>query len=144
MTEQAEPDPLVEEISSLYNRVAFRLKDHQFACLEQFRLSPVQANALWRMEPRESVSVGALAERFLVDPSNLSAPLEALEERGLLVRRPAAHDRRVRTVKLTAEGRALRQRLMACLFDEPPVVAGLTARERRAFRDLLAKLNLEL
>jgi MarR family transcriptional regulator, organic hydroperoxide resistance regulator len=144
MNEQPESDPLVEEISSLYNRVAFRLKDHQFGCLEQFKLSPVQANALWKMMPQESLSVGALAERFWADASNLSAPLEALEERGLLVRRPAAHDRRVRTVKLTAEGRALRRRLMACLFDEPPVVAGLTARERRAFRDLLAKLNLEL
>jgi DNA-binding MarR family transcriptional regulator len=144
MTDQQGPDPLVEEISSLYNRVAFRLKDHQFACLERFKLSPIQANALWRMEPRGSVSVGVLAERFWVDSSNLSAPLEALEERGLLVRRPGAHDRRVRTVTLTAEGRALRRRLMTCLFDEPPVVAGLTARERRAFRDLLAKLNLQL
>jgi DNA-binding MarR family transcriptional regulator len=141
MTQPKGPDPLAEEISSLYNRVAFRLKDHQFACLERFGLSPIQANALWRMEPRGSVSVGALAERFRSDPSNLSAPLEELEERGLITRRPAAHDRRVRTVKLTAEGRALRQRLMTCLFDEPPVVAGLSERERRQLRDLLAKLN---
>lgn len=144
MAEQGSHDPLAEEISSLFNRAAFRLKDHQFACLERFELSPIQANALWRMEARGTLSVGALAERFRSDPSNLSAPLEGLEERGLLVRRPAVHDRRVRSVRLTAEGRALRQRLMACLFDEPPVVAGLTPRERRAFRDLLAKLNLEL
>jgi MarR family transcriptional regulator, organic hydroperoxide resistance regulator len=144
MAEPARPDPIAEEISSLFNRVAFRLKDHQFACLERFGLSAAQANALWRMEPRGSLSIGALAERFWIDPSNLSAPLEAMEERGLLVRRPAAHDRRVRTVRLTAEGRALRRRLMGCLFDEPPVVTGLNARERRAFRDLLAKLNLGL
>jgi DNA-binding MarR family transcriptional regulator len=144
MSEQTSPDPLTEEISSLFNRVAFRLKDHQFACLERFKLSPAQANALWRMEPKGSLSVGALAERFWIDPSNLSAPLEALEKRGLLVRRAAAHDRRVRTVRLTAEGRALRQRLMGCLFDEPPVVTGLTARERVAFRNLLAKLDLQL
>ena len=140
----AEPeihDPLAEEISSLFNRVAFRLKDHQFSCLERFELSAIQANALWRMDPSGSVSVGALAERFRSDPSNLSAPLDALEERGLVVRRPAAHDRRVRTVRLTEEGRALRQRLMTCLFDEPPIVAGLPADERRALRDLLAKLD---
>jgi DNA-binding MarR family transcriptional regulator len=138
------PDPLSEEISSLFNRAAFRLKDHQFACLERFKLNAIQANALWRIGPRESLSVGALADRFWADPSNLAAPLEALEKRGLLTRRPAAHDRRVRTLRLTAEGRALRERLMACLFTEPPVVAGLTVRERRAFRDLLAKLDLEL
>jgi MarR family transcriptional regulator, organic hydroperoxide resistance regulator len=141
MPDEASHDPLSEEISSLFNRVAFRLKDHQFACLERFELSPIQANALWRMEPRGALSVGALAERFRSDPSNLAAPLDGLEERGLVVRRPAAHDRRVRTVRLTADGRALRKRLMACLFDEPPVVAGLSARERRAFRDLLAKLD---
>jgi DNA-binding MarR family transcriptional regulator len=144
MAGQANSDPLAEEISSLFNRLAFRLKDHQFTCLERFKLSAIQANALWRMGPQESVSVGALADRFWADPSNLAQPLEALERRGLLTRKPAAHDRRVRTVRLTAGGRALRERLMACLFTEPPVVAGLTARERRAFRDLLAKLDLEL
>jgi MarR family transcriptional regulator, organic hydroperoxide resistance regulator len=144
MDGQADQDPLSEEISSLFNRAAFRLKDHQFACLERFKLNAIQANALWRIGPRESVSVGALADRFWADPSNLAAPLEALKKRGLLTRTPAAHDRRVRTVRLTAEGRALRKRLMACLFTEPPVVAALTPRERRAFRDLLAKLDLEL
>jgi DNA-binding MarR family transcriptional regulator len=144
MADQVNRDEEAEEISSLFNRLAFRLKDHQFACLERFKLSAIQANALWRMGPQESVSVGALADRFWADPSNLAQPLEALERRGLLTRRPAAHDRRVRTVRLTAEGRALRERLMACLFTEPPVVAGLTARERREFRDLLAKLDLEL
>jgi DNA-binding MarR family transcriptional regulator len=141
MSEQETHDELTEEISSLFNRVAFRLKDHQFACLERFKLSPIQANALWRMEPRGSLSVGALADRFWTDASNLSVALEALEKRGLVTRRPAAHDRRVRTVRLTADGRGLRQRLMACLFDEPPVVAGLSARDRQAFRTLLAKLD---
>jgi MarR family transcriptional regulator, organic hydroperoxide resistance regulator len=144
MDKQQASDPLSEEISSLFNLAAFRLKDHQFACLERLKLTPIQANALWRMDPRGSLSVSALADRFRADPSNLSAPLVGLEKRGLLTRRPAAHDRRVRTVRLTADGRALRQRLMACLFDEPPVVAGLNARERRTFRDLLAKLDLEL
>ena len=142
MSDPKSHDKLAEEVSSLFNRAAFRLKDHQFACLERFELSPIQANALWRMDPCGSLSVGALAERFRSDPSNLSAPLEDLEKRGLLVRRPAAHDRRVRTVRLTGEGRALRQRLMVCLFDEPPVVAGLSRRERLALRDLLAKLDV--
>jgi DNA-binding MarR family transcriptional regulator len=142
MAEETSHDPLSEEISSLFNRVSFRLKDHQFACLERFELSPIQANALWRMDPRGALSVGTLAERFRTDPSNLAAPLDGLEERGLVVRRPAAHDRRVRTVRLTAEGRALRKRLMSCLFNEPPVVAALSARERRTLRDLLVKLDL--
>jgi MarR family transcriptional regulator, organic hydroperoxide resistance regulator len=143
MAEAASHDPLSEEISSLFNRAAFRLKDHQSVCLERFELSPIQANALWRMDPDGALSVGALAERFRSDPSNLSGPLEALEQRGLVARRPAARDRRVRTVQLTPEGRALRQRLVACLFDEPPVVAPLSAAERRALRDLLAKLDVE-
>jgi DNA-binding MarR family transcriptional regulator len=144
MAEHGDSDPLAEEISSLFNKVSFRLKDYQFACLERFKLSPIQANALWRIGPRESLSVGALADRFSADASNLAAPLVALEKRGLLTRKPAAHDRRVRAIRLTAEGRALRDRLMTCLFTDPPVVAGLDARERRAFRDLLAKLDLEL
>jgi DNA-binding MarR family transcriptional regulator len=144
MADAGSHHPLSEEISSLFNRAAFRLKDHQSVCLERFELSPTQANALWRMDPDGALSVGALAERFRSDPSNLSGPLEVLEERGLVVRRPAARDRRVRTVQLTPEGRALRQRLMACLFDEPPVVAPLSPQERRALRDLLAKLDVQL
>jgi DNA-binding MarR family transcriptional regulator len=116
------------------------MKEHQVTCLERFGLTAPQANALWRALPGESVSVGALAERCRMDPSNLNAPLAGLEARGLVERRPAVHDRRVRAVALTEEGVALRKQLMGCLFDEPPVVAGLSEEERAAFRDLLAKV----
>ena len=109
-------------------------------CLEHFGLTAPQANALWRTSPGESVSVGTLAERCHMDPSNLAGPLDGLEARGLVERRPAVHDRRVRPVALTEAGAALREQLLGCLFDEPPVVAGLSESERVKFRDVLAKL----
>ena len=116
------------------------MKEHQVGCLERFGLTAPQANALWRALPGESVSVGTLAERCHMDPSNLAGPLDGLEARGLVERRPAVHDRRVRTIALTEDGVGLREQLMACLFDDPPVVAGLSESERMRFRDVLAKL----
>ncbi len=92
------------------------------------------------MDEQQSVSVGTLAERCRMDPSNLTASLDTLEERGLVERRAAAHDRRVRSVSLTPAGVVVRRELMDCLFDEPPVAAGLSASERETLRDLLTRL----
>lgn len=131
---------VTEEIFSLFNRLALRSKEHQVACLERVHLTALEANALWRLEPGRTLSVRALAERCHVDPSNLSAPLERLDERGLVERRQPAHDARIRGVRLTAQGRAMRTRLVDCLFDAPPVVAGLSDAERATLKRLLSKL----
>ena len=144
---QATYDPLhmgeiTEEIHRQLVHLALRLKEHEQVCLERLGLSRMDAKTLYRLEPGETVPVRRLAERGGVDPSNLSAPIERLESRGLVERQPTVHDRRVRAVRLTRAGVRMRERLVRCLVDGHPAVAGLAPDEQERLRDLLRRLDL--
>ena len=95
--------------------------NHQGTCLETLELTYSQAKLLWRLELGDTPSLKELARRCGVDPSNLAGVVDQLTERGLVLSRPAAHDKRVRVVRLTANGVRLRRRLVACLAQNPSI-----------------------
>ncbi|MES1246737.1 MAG: helix-turn-helix domain-containing GNAT family N-acetyltransferase [Actinomycetota bacterium] len=66
-----------------------------------------EARVLW--EVGDGADVRALRERLGLDSGYLSRLLRSLEERGLIGVSPSPHDRRVRTVRLTAAGRRERR-----------------------------------
>ncbi|MDO3704673.1 MarR family transcriptional regulator [Micromonospora sp. C28SCA-DRY-2] len=85
-------------------------------------------------------SVSELGARLRLDSGTLSPLLKRLEGAGLVVRRRSARDERRVEVGLTAEGRALRERMA----DVPLRVAratGLTAAELVAIRDTLTRVT---
>ena len=130
---------LADEIHRLIVSIATRAKLHEDACMDRLSLSRMEAKALYRLEPGEAVSVRTLAERGLVDPSNLTGAIDALEERGLIQRELAKHDRRVRSLRLTPQGEKLRARLVDELLVGHPGVAGLSRGEQTKLRDLLRR-----
>ena len=140
MAATASDTELAGEIHKLLVALTVRIKAHEDVCVGRLALTRMEAKVLYRLEPGEAVPVRTIAERGGVDPSNLSGAVESLEARGLVERPPAAHDRRVRAVRLTAEGEELRERLAACLHEGHPAVERLGAEEREALRDLLRRL----
>jgi DNA-binding MarR family transcriptional regulator len=87
-----------------------------------------------------SVRMGDLAEHWGCDASYVTTLADGLEERGLVERRPHPTDRRVKTIVLTAEGRARRDHALELLSEPPSAFGSLSAAEQRQLRDLLAKL----
>jgi DNA-binding MarR family transcriptional regulator len=81
-----------------------------------------------------------LAETWGCDASYVTTLADGLQERGLAERRPHPTDRRVKTIVLTPEGRARRERALELLAQPPSAFASLSAAEQRQLRDLLAKL----
>ena len=108
-----------------------RTLDHQGTCLETLELTYAQAKLIWRLEPGDTPSVKEAARRCGVDPSNLSGVIDQLAERGLVATRAATHDRRVRIVRLTADGVRLRRRLVACLSQNPSIGSLSTAQQKQ-------------
>ena len=100
-----------------------RTLDHQGTFLETLGLTYSQAKLLWRLEVGDTPSLKELARRCGVDPSNLGGVVDQLTERGLLLSRPAAHDKRVRVIRLTADGVRLRRRLVAFMSENPAIQA---------------------
>ena len=120
MSSESEPrEELMRRLMDLFARTL----DHQGTCLETLGLTYSQAKLIWRLEVGEKLSLKELARRCGVDPSNLAGVVDQLTERGLVLSRPAAHDKRVRVIRLTADGVRLRRRLVACLAKNPAIHA---------------------
>lgn len=103
------------------------------------RLSPVQCHVLRVLEPGKPVSMCGLAETLACDASNVTGIVDRLEARGLVERRSAAHDRRLRVLVVTRRGVAVRARILALLGAPPPPIARLTAVEQRTLCTILRR-----
>ena len=124
MAEQPQPEhDAQEEIVRRLMDLFARTLDHQGTCLDTLGLTYNQAKLLWRLETNDTPSLKELARRCGVDPSNLAGTVDQLEERNLVLSRPAEHDRRVRIVRLSADGVRLRRKLVACLARNPSIGA---------------------
>jgi len=128
-----------EEMVRLLVHLVLHLREQERACLERLSLTHAQARALWAIRSDDVLGVRMLAERVDSDPSNVSTTVGELEERGLVERTSAAHDRRLRALRLTPVGRALRRRLVGCL--EPAAVTALDPKDRDRLLELLRQLE---
>jgi MarR family transcriptional regulator, organic hydroperoxide resistance regulator len=107
---------------------------------EAFELSPVQCHALHLIEPERPLPMGRLAATLGCDASNVTGLVDRLEARGLVQRRPAADDRRVKALQLTPEGSRLRARLLKRMTGGSCPLSRLSARDRRSLVRILEAL----
>src|SRR6266702_2220399 len=73
--------------------------------VEPFGLTITQFGLLAHLRVLDGISVGALAEKLVMDPTTLTRNLHPLERRGLVALEPDPEDRRSRSLRLTEEGR---------------------------------------
>jgi MarR family transcriptional regulator, organic hydroperoxide resistance regulator len=127
---------LARETWSLLNRLVFSQRPRWLAVIREYDLIPPHWIALQTL--KDPTPMGELAKVLACDNSNVTWITDRLEERGLVTRTTAPHDRRVRLLVLTDEGRALRDEIAERLADPPPAIAELTKEEQRTLRDVLA------
>ena len=114
-------------------------KPRMAAIAHEFELAPMQMYALRHLDSGAEVPMNALAESLVCDASYVTGIVDRLEARGLIERRPAAHDRRVKMLAVTEEGARVRERLIERMAEPPPAIATLNRAEQRALRDILRK-----
>ena len=109
------------------------------AISSEFQLAPAQAIALCSLQPGQPVAMSELAGSLACDNSNVTGIVDRLEERGLVQRRPAPNDRRVKMLVVTPSGARTRARLVAALSVPPAAVAALSVADQRTLRDILGR-----
>ena len=131
-----------------FRSVAFMLSSLGFAvsrrfhhALEPLGLEPGEFALLRAVAASEGQPQSTLAERLHISPSWMVAIVDELEKRGLLERRPHAHDRRVRNLHLTAAGKRLQKQAVrtAQQFDRQ-VTDPLTEAEVQQLFELLQRV----
>jgi len=129
-------DPAHEAWQMLW-RIMQAHKPRFHALAQELGLSPAQLHALRLMERDTEIPMSSLAGMLFCDASNVTGIVDRLETRGLIERRPASHDRRVKLLSLTDEGARVREVAWRQMSQPPPEIAALPLEHKRALRDAL-------
>lgn len=122
---------------SLLQELVFSQRPRWIALIKEYDLIAPHWIALQALD--EPKPMGELAKALSCDNSNVTWITDRLEERDLVTRTPAPHDRRVRLLVLTKKGRALREEINGRLAEPPPPIAGLSQDDQSALRDVLRR-----
>ena len=133
------PRTPIEEAWALMGRLFWQMRPRMVRVAAEFGLSPPQLFALKTLDPDNPVGMSVLAGALHCDNSNVTGLVDGLEAQGLVERRPAEHDRRVRMVVVTERGAAVRARLVEVMHEVPPELAALDAADQRALHDILRR-----
>jgi MarR family transcriptional regulator, organic hydroperoxide resistance regulator len=114
-------------------------KQRFMAIASEFELSPPQVMALRHLDPAQPKPMSELAAALHCDNSNVTGIVDRLEDRGLVERRAADHDRRVKILMITERGADVRARLSARLDEPPEPLARLSAEDQRTLRDIMRR-----
>jgi DNA-binding MarR family transcriptional regulator len=102
--------------------------------------SPRSTERSLALDPERAVPMNALAECLHNDPSNITGLVDRLERKGLVERMAHPTDRRVKTLALIDDGRAVRGRLRELIDEAPTNLLHLSTKELTVLRDLLASV----
>lgn len=137
----AKGPPEEVQIATLLARVGSAQAAAFASLLAPLGLRPKQFGLMNVVALADGPSQGEIGAAMGIDPSGLIATIDDLEERGWLERRRDPRDRRRNVVVLTAAGEAKLTEGRAAAFQRArDLTAPLSAKERRALRDLLAKI----
>ncbi|MEV5504944.1 MarR family winged helix-turn-helix transcriptional regulator [Streptomyces orinoci] len=132
-------DPLTVEVVELIATIVARYHEEYEAVAARHSLTGAQAKLLALLS-RESLPMRQIAQRLKCEPSNVTGIVDRLETRGLVERRPAPDDRRVKLAAATEAGRETAQLLRAELDFAREPLAALSQDERTVLRDLLRRM----
>jgi DNA-binding MarR family transcriptional regulator len=133
------PSTPAQEAQRLFFELGMAQRVRVSARLAELGLSFPQAHALRLLEADQPLPMSVLAERLFCDASNVTGIADRLEARGLVERRSAHGDRRVKALALTPDGAELRTRVVEIMSEPPPAIAALSAHDQRTLRDILRR-----
>ncbi|MET9932312.1 MULTISPECIES: MarR family transcriptional regulator [unclassified Streptomyces] len=132
-------DPLTFEVVELIGTVVARYYEEYEQAAAQHSLTGAQARVLGLLS-LEPLPMRRIAQKLKCEPSNITGIVDRLEARGLVERRPAPDDRRVKLAAPTDEGRTVARRLRESLDFAREPLGELTEVERTLLRDLLKRM----
>lgn len=135
------PAALRASLGFLLSRVGGESRRRFTQTLTEWDLRSVHYGVLMVLMELGAASQRELATIVGVDPRNLVAVVDLLEERGLAVREPHPGDRRRYSVRLTEVGRTELARMRAASdAAEEEMLSALNHAERAVLHDLLSRL----
>jgi DNA-binding MarR family transcriptional regulator len=133
----------IESVTGYNLRRAHSVQRQRFAAMfAPYGIRPVQLSILGLLRDHPRMKQSDLGRTLEIKRANIVVLLDELEQRGLIVRKPAETDRRAYVLELTAPGRKLAANLLALHAQlEAEVEAQLGTRDRDRLIELLKKFR---
>ncbi len=128
-----------DEAQRLFFEIGMAERRRRGAELAELGLTFAQAHALRILDPDRPLPMSTLAKELACDASNVTGIVDRLEERGLIERRGAPHDRRLKMLFVTDEGARLRRKVAERMLAPPAAITRLSPADQRALRDVLRR-----
>jgi DNA-binding MarR family transcriptional regulator len=112
-------------------------REHMLATAASFELTLPQAHLLRILQQGPARTMTSLADLLSCDASNITGIVDRLEARGLIERVGSRDDRRIKSITLTAQGRALSKELKDAFLRPPESMQTLTERQLGALHGLV-------
>jgi DNA-binding MarR family transcriptional regulator len=139
MAPEVTEDSAVQEAWGLMSRMFWEMRPRMLRIAAEFGLTPPQLFALRSLDPEQPVPMRALAQALHCDSSNVTGLVDGLTAQGLVERREAEHDRRVRMLVVTERGADVRARVDEAVQRVPEPLAALAPEDQLALRDILRR-----
>ncbi len=114
-------------------------KPYMESVASAFELTPQQLFALKNLSIERPMMMSELATTLGCDASNVTSIVDRLEARGLVERRSADHDRRVKALVMTSAGLDVRERIHERMQKPPPALDNLSVADQEALCTLLTR-----
>jgi DNA-binding MarR family transcriptional regulator len=125
----------------LINSVSLSWVTHLSAELKTRDMTTTKMRALAVLSISSPLTINELSLYALTEQSTMSRTLDALEEQGLIVRKPRAADLRVRDVDITQPGRDAFGKVWPTMYDLLlKMLDGIDVKEYKAFTATLQKM----
>jgi DNA-binding MarR family transcriptional regulator len=135
-------DPDEQTLSEVFWSVARQLRRRSLESLAEWELNPSQARALGVLGRHGVMRLSELAEHLHIAARSTTEVVDALEQRGLLVRGPDPLDRRATLVSLTARGAQIEADIAAARTSGGETVfATLSEADRKRLKRILLALR---
>jgi len=142
MSDTSQSDPALD-LFVVLSRAYTWVNAHATRDIRCHGLNPTEFAILEALYHKGPLPLQQIGEKILISSGNITYAVDKLEQKQLLIRKPAAHDRRVIFAELTHQG----QDLLANLFPRHAeviraVVSSLSSEEQLQAIQLLRKLGL--
>jgi MarR family 2-MHQ and catechol resistance regulon transcriptional repressor len=137
-----QPDFSAVHLWLLLSKATRAVEAHATRSIAQFGMGPTDFGVLEALLHKGPLTVKKVGEKVLLTSGSMTAAVDRLAARGLVVRQDDARDRRARIIELTQEGRELIERAFACHRDAmEQALKGFTEGERMMLLPLLRGLG---
>jgi DNA-binding MarR family transcriptional regulator len=135
-------DALTSSLGYLLRRLQLAYKQHFLREARSNVVQPRYVGAMYVIGLNPGVTPSQMRAALGLDAVQTALMLNALEERGLIVRRPSATDGRSRAVHLTAAGRRMfgKLQVVAARVEQDFISARLTQQEAAQLISLMTRL----